>query len=158
MTVFGRKLSDYIRFQRVVLILVAVVGVLRLVLSLAGVPNGSVKWLSMTVIAAAAIFYYGVRVYTSGFGSYKQILPLLVIQNTLVHGIVILGILLTIFTGRANIFTAPEYGGAINQWAHIGAHIGIGVIAFSLVGWAIASLVMLVTKRVAAPPVPRAAT
>ena len=50
MTVFARKLSDYIGFQRVVLILVAVVGLLRLVLSLAGVPNGSVKWLSMTVI------------------------------------------------------------------------------------------------------------
>ncbi len=157
MNVFGKSLADYVRFQRVVLIVLAVVGALRLTLSLAGLPDASVKWISMTAVAGIAVFYYAVRVHTSGFGSYKQLLPLLVVQNTLLHGIVIAGILLTIFTGRENIFTAPEYGGTGNQWGHIAAHVLIGIVGFSLVAWGVASVVMLVTKKVAPRPAAKAA-
>jgi hypothetical protein len=51
------------------------VGLARLGLSLAGLPNSTTKWLSLTVLTLLGVFYYGVRVHTSGFGSYKQLLP-----------------------------------------------------------------------------------
>jgi hypothetical protein len=148
MMIFGKKLSDYVRFQWVILALIVVVGLLRLGLSMSGVANNTVKFFSMTVVGLAAIIYYGIRVHTSGFGSYKQLLPLLVIQSAVQNGIAILGILITYFTGRSNIFTAPEYGGLTRMRWHILGHALGGLIIGSLIGWAIASIVMWVTKRV----------
>ena len=110
MTVFGKKLSEYIAFQKVVLMVVAVVGILRLA-SLAGVSDGATRWLSMTVVAFAATIYYGIAVHTKGFGTYRHLLPLLTIQGVVANLIAIVGILISAATGRPNIFTANEYGG-----------------------------------------------
>src|SRR5208282_4494421 len=75
MKVFGKSLSVYVRFERGFLILVLVVGLARLVLSLVGIPNSTAKFLSLTALFLLGMIYYSVRVYTSGFGSYKQLLP-----------------------------------------------------------------------------------
>ena len=146
--IFGKPLSEYVRFQRALLLLTLVVGVARLGLSIAGVPNSTAKWLSMTAVLLASIVYYGVRVHTSGFGTYKHVLPLLVVQGALLTAVVIAGILIAEGTGRQNIFSAPEYGGTLSMGAHIAGHLVFGLVAAPLVGWAVASLVMLVTKKV----------
>jgi hypothetical protein len=147
---FGKSFAEYVRFQRWMLVLIAAVGVLRLVLSLAGAPNEIVRFFSMTVAALVGLVYYAVAVHTSGFGSYKQILPLLLIQNVLANTIAIAGILLSL-AGLPNIFTAPEYGGQISQAFHIGGHVVFGILLASLIGWGLASLIMLVTKKVSGP-------
>jgi hypothetical protein len=152
MTVFGKKLSEYIAFQKVILIVIVVVGLLRLVLSLAGVADATTKWLSMTVVSLAAIIYYGITVHTKGFGSYRQLLPLLVIQAVVGNLIAILGIVISAVTGTQNIFTANEYGGTLNPAFHIGGHVVAGMIVGPLIGWAIGSLVMLITKKVRPTP------
>lgn len=159
MMIFGKKLSEYCRFQQVILWVIGVVGVAKLVLSLAGLPNDTTKWLSLTVLSLAGLVYYGVRVHTTGFGSYKQLLPLIFNQNVLVHGITAIGIIIAIATGRDNIFTAPEYsgGGDGKNWLHVGAHVVLGMFVFSLIGWLLASIVMWVTKRVAPRPAPAVA-
>ncbi|MGH9322122.1 MAG: hypothetical protein ACRD21_22295 [Vicinamibacteria bacterium] len=146
---FGKRLSEYLAFQRVPLGLIAAVGLARLGLSLAGLPNGTVAWLSMNVVAWAAALYYGVAVHTRGFGSYKQILPLGIFQTVLQQSIAVLGILLSI-AGFSNVYAAPEYSfGAQSQWFHILAHLTIGIIVPPLLLWAVASLVLFVTKRAA---------
>jgi hypothetical protein len=156
--IFGKRCADYIRFQRAILGLVLVVGLARLGLSLAGLPNSTTKWLSLTVLTLLGIFYYGVRVHTSGFGSYKQLLPLIFNQNALAQVIVIVGIVIGILTGHDNVFTAPEYSGGQDgkNWFHVIAH-GVVILVFPLVGWLVASLVMWVTKKVAPRPAPAAA-
>jgi hypothetical protein len=58
MKIFGKSLSDYIRFERRFLILVLVVGLARLALSLLGVPNSTVKFLSLTVLYLLGMLYY----------------------------------------------------------------------------------------------------
>jgi len=149
---FGKRLSQYLEFQKLALGLVAAVGLLRLGLSLAGLPDATVRFLSMNVVVLLATIYYGVAVHTRGFGGYKQLLPLTVFQVALMHGIAVTGILLAI-AGLPNIFAAPEYSfGASSQWVHATAHLTVGMVAASLMGWGIASLVMLVTKRVARRP------
>jgi hypothetical protein len=153
---FGKPLSAYVRFQRGVLLVTVVVGLLRLALSLAGVPNDAVKWLSMTVVMLASVFYYGVRVHTSGFGGYKHILPLVWIQSALMAVIAIAGILVSV-AGAPNIFSAPEYGGTMSVGAHLGGHLVFGLVVGPLAGWAIGSLVMFVTKKVSGPRPARAA-
>jgi hypothetical protein len=149
---FGKRVSEYLRFQRVWLVLLAVVGVARLVLSLAGVPNPTVAWLSMNVIGWAAALYYGVAVHTRGFGSYRQILPLGFFQTVLQQSIAVLGILLAI-AGYPNIYAAPEYSFNVqNQWLHALSHVTIGILVPPLLIWGVASLVMLITKKVARRP------
>jgi len=146
--IFGKPLSEYVRFQRVFLILIVVVGLARLFASLAGMPNTTVRFLSITVIGIVGVFYYGIRVYTTGFGSYKQLLPLIVIQNVVTHGLVIAAIVLARLTHQVNIYSAPEYGGNVAARYHILGHLLVGMVGFSLVAWLIASIVMWVTKRV----------
>jgi hypothetical protein len=151
--VFGKRLSEYVRFQMVFLGLTAIAGIVRLALSLAGLPDATVKWSSMTVVSLVSILYYGVAVYTKGFGSYKQLLPLMVIQSVLANSIAIVGIALTI-AGLPNIFGAPEYSGPFfaHQWGHMLGHVIGGMGIGSILGWGVASLVMLITKKVSPRP------
>jgi hypothetical protein len=147
--IFGKRISDYLRFQKVILGLLAAVGLARLGLSLAGLPNSTVAWLSMNVVAWAGAFYYGVAVHTKGFGSYKQILPLGFFQTVLQQSIAVLGILLAI-AGQPNVYAAPEFSfGAQSQWLHLLAHLTIGMVVPPLLIWGVGSLVMLITKKVA---------
>ena len=157
--IFGKTMPEYIRFQRVMLGLILAVGLAKMAMTLAGMPNSTTKWLSLTVLTLVGLVDYGVRVHTSGFGSYKQMLPLIFNQNVLAQGIVIIGIVIGIVTGHDNVFTAPEYsgGGDGKTWLHVGAHVAFGMIVGTLLGWLIASIVMWVTKRVARRPAPAAA-
>lgn len=155
-SLFGKTLSQYIGFQKAILALIALVGIARLGLSLAGQPDATVKWISLTVVGLAGILYYGVAVYVTGFGSYKQLLPLVFIQNVLANCIIIAGIVLSML-GLPNIFAAPEYSGPNgalyhSQGLHILGHVVLGMGVFSLLGWGVASLVMLIASKIARRP------
>src|SRR5947208_2811145 len=67
MNIFGKPLSDYVRFSRLFLVLIAVTGLVRLALSLGGVPNSTVKWFSMTGLMWIAVVYYAIRIHKTGF-------------------------------------------------------------------------------------------
>ena len=150
MPAFGKTFSEYIQFLKPILVLILIVGLARLFLSLAGAPNSTVKWLSLTVVTLLGALYCAIRVHTSGFGSYQQLLPLLVIQNALAHIISAVAIAIAIFSGKDNIFSAPEYSGGGNgkTWTHAGAHLVLGIVVFSLVLWLATSLILFVTKKV----------
>ncbi len=151
MPAFGKTFSEYIQFLKPILVLILIVGLARLFLSLAGAPNSTVKWLSLTVVTLLGALYCAIRVHTSGFGSYQQLLPLLVIQNALAHIISAVAIAIAILSGKDNIFSAPEYsgGGDGKTWTHAGAHLVLGIVVFSLVLWLATSLILFVTKKVA---------
>jgi hypothetical protein len=117
----------------------------------AGTPNATAKWVSVTVVLLLGTLYYGVAVHTRGFGSYKQLYPLLLFQSLLGEGLVALAVVLAIVTGQDNIYTAPEYSGGIDgkNWLHAFGHVVLAAVVLPLVSWAISSLVLLVTKKVA---------
>lgn len=148
---FGKSVGQYLSFQRLFLVAIVVVFVVRLALSLAGTPNATVKWVSVTVVLLLGTLYYGVAVHTRGFGSYRQLYPLVLFQSLLGEGLVALAIVLGILTGQGNIYTAPEFSGGTDgkNWLHVFAHVVVGAVVLPLVTWAIASLVLLVTKKVA---------
>ena len=106
----------------------------------------------MNAVAWFGAFYYGVAVHTRGFGSYKQILPLAFFQTLVQQAIAVLGILLAI-AGFANVYAAPEFSfGAQNQWFHALAHLTIGIVVPTLLLWVVASLVLLITKKLSRRP------
>jgi len=148
---FGKTVGQYLAFQKVILALIAVAFVVRLGLSLSGTPNETAKWISVTSVLLLGVVFYGVAVHTTGFGSYKQLYPLLLFQSLLGEGLVALAIVLAIVTGRDNIYTAPEYsgGGDGKNWTHVVAHLMVAAVSLPLISWAIASLVLFVTKKAA---------
>ena len=151
MKIFGKGFSDYVAFEQAFLIVVLVVGVARLGLSLLGVPNSTTRFVSLTVVLLLGMIYYAVRVYTSGFGSYSQLLPVLALPVIVANSIIIAGIVIAILTGRNNIFSAPEFSpGRVDgkTWGHVGGHV-IAMIVGPLIFWAVGSLIMLVTKKIA---------
>jgi hypothetical protein len=135
---FGKKVKEYVRFERWILILIVVVFALRLGLSLAGVskaehpfitrtgiqtplPKGT-EWLSINLVLLAGILYCAIAVQTRGFGcaiavqtrgfgTYKHLFPLLLFQTTLVHVLVGMAIILGIVSRHNNVFTAVEHCG-----------------------------------------------
>src|SRR5215831_10750618 len=112
---FGKKLKEYVRFERWILILVVVVFALRLGLSLAGVSNAyspgkfllpkETEWVSINLVLLAGILYCAIAVQTTGFGTYKHLFPLLLLQTGIAHWLVGMAIILGILTGRNNVFT-----------------------------------------------------
>ncbi|MCI0490229.1 MAG: hypothetical protein L0229_26855 [Blastocatellia bacterium] len=148
MKIFGKRLSEYIGFQRIFLLLILVVGLLRLALSVGDVSISLVKWFSITGLMLIGFVYYSIRVHTSGFGSYKQLLAVLAIQWALAQAIIIGGIALAIFSGKDNAYSIPEYSGGSDgkTWFHALAHLVV-IIVGTLVFWGVGSALMFFTKK-----------
>ena len=150
MSVFGKSLSEYIKFQKIFLIVTVAVGLIRLGMSMAGVPNSIATYFSMTAVSLVGIVYYAIAVHTKGFGSYMQVFILVAIQSTLANVIVSLGIAITAVTGVINIFSTPEFSGAAAPWPHAASHLLLGPTVIALVYWIISVPLMFVTKKVSA--------
>ncbi|MET0554294.1 MAG: hypothetical protein ABW221_14725 [Vicinamibacteria bacterium] len=148
---FGKPVREYLALQKWWLLALAILGLLRIGLSIGGPAFPSVKWWTSTnLLGYAAAVYYGVAGYRRGY-LFKQLYPLALFHMILFHALAILGILLTI-AGYPNLYATPEVMGSLNQWWHIGAHLTLGMAFAPLIGWGLASLAMLVTRAVAPRP------
>jgi hypothetical protein len=145
---FGKNLGAYIRFQRWILILVALVFAVRLGASLAGLPIAQGKWISINLVLLVGLVYCAVGVHTRRFGAYKQLLGLLLVQNFFAHMLIAVGIAIGILSGVANIFTAPEFFGGTDgrTWGHVLAH-AIAWPVLALLAWLFGSLILLATRK-----------
>jgi small basic protein len=140
-----------VRFQAPILGLIVVVGLARFALSVAGLPNSAVKWLSIFGVLFVGTAYCGVRAATTGFGTYRHLLPPVFIQSVFGNLIIILAIVYAIATGHDNIYTAPEYSGNADgkNWGHVLGHVVVGAVMFPLLTWILACGVYLVTRKLA---------
>jgi hypothetical protein len=98
MMIFGKRLSEYIAFSKLFLGLILIVGVARLSLALGDVPNSAAKWLSITVVMWIGVLYDSIRVHVSGFGSYKQLLSICVLQLCTAQLVIVPAIVLAILS------------------------------------------------------------
>ena len=146
---FGKKLNEYFQFERWILILIAVVFAARLVISLAGVPMTTTRWVSINVVLIIGMVFCAVAVHTKGFGSYKQLFGLLWIQTYFAHLLIALGILLGIVTGLDNAYTAPEVSGGTDGKTlfHAALHLIVGAI-LPVFPWLIGSVILFLTKKI----------
>jgi hypothetical protein len=157
---FGKSLSDYIAFQKPILILITAVWALRLALSMAGLSVVGVKFVSVTGVLVIGALYYGWAVGAKGFGSFKQLYALNLIQGVFSQTLVALAIVLAIGIGRDNIYTIPEFYPPSQgndpmglppdgkNFGHALAHIVLaGAIVFPIVGWLLGSVVLLATRK-----------
>ena len=159
---FGKPLSEYVRFQGPVLILIAAVWALRLGLSLAGAPIAGIQFLSVTAVLVLAALYYGWAVERRGFGSFPQLYVLNLIQGVFSQTLVAFAIVLAMVLGRDNIYSIPEFYPPAQgidvlglplppdgkNLGHAVEHILVaGAIGFPIIGWLLGSVVLLATRR-----------
>src|SRR5262245_29168967 len=105
---FGKKLSEYVRFQWCLLLLIVAAFLIRMGMSLSGMTVDQVRWVSVTWLLLLGMVYCAVAVHTTGFGGYKELFGLLLVQSLVGEGLVALAIVLGILTGTDSVFTAPE--------------------------------------------------
>jgi hypothetical protein len=146
---FGKKFGDYVRFESWVLILVAIAFAARLIVGMSGTPVATTRWISINLVLLVGLIYCSVAVHTSGFGSYKQLFGLLLLQNAFAHFLIACGIALAIVTMTNNIYTAPEFFGGSDgrNWGHVGAHF-LAMVLVPVVVWLLGSVILFVTKKV----------
>ena len=146
---FGKKISEYIQFDRWILVLVAATFVIRLALPFAGTSIARTRWVSINIVLLIGLIYCSVAVHIRQFGGYKQLFGLLLIQNLFAHMLIAFGITLGILTGTDNIYTAPEFFGGNNgrNGLHVLAHL-VGAFLVPVFAWLLGSVILFVTKRV----------
>jgi hypothetical protein len=136
-------------FRIAALAVLAAVGLARLGLSLSGVPDSAVRWVSMNAVGWTAALAWGLVAGASVAG-YRRLLPFAFSQALVFHAIAVSGILLTI-AGRPNIYGTPEFSGPAvqSQWLHAAAHLTIGMLAATLFWWGAACLSRLLSRKLA---------
>ena len=146
---FGKKLSEYIGFEKVILILIAGVFFVRLAVGMAGVEIAQARWVSINIVLLLGLIYCSIAVHTSGFGSYKQLFGLLFLQTALAHFLIAAAILMAVVTGTSNIYTAPEFFGGNDgrNLMHAFMHV-IAALILPVIAWGIGSVLLFVTKKV----------
>lgn len=151
MTIFGKRLSEYARFAKPFLLLILAVGLVRLALSLGGVSSSIARFLSITAVMWIGVLYYSIRIHTSGFGSYKHLLPICVLQSLTAQVVIVPAIILAIYTGKDNIYSLPEFafGGDGKTWAHVAAHLLLGTTMGPLISWLVGCVIMFAARKMA---------
>jgi hypothetical protein len=150
MTIFGKRPSEYFGFAKPFRGVILLVGITRLALSLAGAPNSIAKWVSLTAVIWIGVVYYAIRVHTTGFGSYRQLLPICFLLSLTAQLIIVPSIILAIVTGTDNIFSIPEnfFGNDGKTWLHVAGHLFIGGTTLGpLFEWLVGCAIMFATKK-----------
>jgi hypothetical protein len=159
MKIFGKTVSQYISFAGGIAGLVLAVGIIRIALSLAGMPNATTKWASMNFVLVLGIIYLAFRAHTTGFGTYKHLLPSVVVVNSTMHLVAIAGIVIGMITGQDNVFTTPEYafGEDGKTLFHAGMHVAIGMTVGAVINWLMSCVFLFIAKKAVRNPSSRAA-
>ena len=106
------------RIMKVFIIAIALMGIVRFILSVSGVPNEVTKYFSMTAIMTAGSIYFAIATTTHKerfIAAYLLVLPYLTVE--------ILALGYTWATGRQTIFHAREYSFGTSIGVHTIGHL-----------------------------------
>jgi hypothetical protein len=88
---------------------------------------------------------YTLRAGAAGLDSYRDLLGIAAALAIPTMVFIILGIAVDTLGGIETYYTDLAHGGNINQWLHVGGHILVTGVIYSLILWGIGSLVHLAT-------------
>lgn len=141
MRISGHRVREHIRLLAPALALVAGIWLLRLIVSVSGVPLWVTKLFSVTVAIPVAVLLSVILIHSRRFGGYASVVVASLLVNLWAQALITLSIMFSIFTGIINVYSAPEFsipGGLATQWEHIHGHLtyglGVGTLVSSAVG------------------------
>jgi hypothetical protein len=147
MKLFNRPLGEYCRFTKVGIYLLALVSVVRFLMKpVFNIPYAEgTHFTSVTILLPILMIVYTIRAGSAGLKSYRDLLGIAVALAFSATTFIILGIAVDSLAGIETYYTDPDHGGNINQWLHVGGHILVTGVVYSLILWGLGSLVHLVT-------------
>ena len=105
MSLFGKSLGDYARFVRTGMILIVLMGLVRFIVGISGVPyERATNLLSITILTILLSFIYGHKAATSGFGRYRQLLPMVFMLAATMYAFIIVAIVVEGLAGFNGYF------------------------------------------------------
>jgi len=143
MLLFGKSLRDYVNFARAGIVLIILMGLVRFVVGVSGVPyDRATHLVSLTLLTSLLALVYGQRAAARGFGGYRHLLPTALVLSTSMYGFIILAILVEGLGGIHGYFHAPGMGVAppgMDVTTHIVGQL-LAMVITTLFLWGLASL------------------
>lgn len=124
---YGKRLARYARFVRVGIVLIVLIGLARFAAGVMGVPyERATHLVSITIATLVLAVVYGARAAATGFGTYRHLLPMVVMLALAMYGFIVAAILVEGLGGIHGYFHAPGRGlapGGMSVPFHIGGQL-----------------------------------
>lgn len=161
MLIFGKKAGDYVKFAGIGMILIVLMGVIRFVVGISGVPyERATHFVSVTILTSLLFVVHGYRAAATRFGSYRHLLPTAFALSASMYGFITLAILTEGLGGlhgyfhvhslhalaQTSIVQQMNIDTTLNVPTHIGGQFLV-MIPFTFWGWGLASLAFLTNRR-----------
>ncbi len=132
--------------------LITAVWALRWIADVASAPPVLVRGLSVSVAGAVAVLVAVILIHFKRFGSYTSVVvsafSLILSEQVLI----VLAIVVTMVSGKENIYTAPEFDFGATHLHHIVGHITYGLGFEGMVAAAMGCALLWVLRRLVPPP------
>lgn len=135
MRVGGHRMREHLRLLWPLFAFLAVVWLLRMILHALGLPLGLSRFFSVTAAGAVAVLLAVVRIHSSGFGGYTNVVVASLLLNAWGQVLIVLAIIFSVLTGTVNVYTLPEFsveGDDPMHLRHIAGHLtfmtGLGTL------------------------------
>jgi hypothetical protein len=147
MKLLNKPLGEYCQFTKVGIYLLALVSVVRFLMKpVFNIPYAQgTHFTSVTILMPILMIVYTMRAGSAGYGSYRDLLAIAAALALSSATFIILGIAVDTLGGIDTYYTDLAHGGNINQWLHVGGHILVTGVGFSLILWGLGSVVHRVT-------------
>jgi hypothetical protein len=143
--------GDHLRLLAPLFGLIAAVWVLRWIADIASAPPALVRGMSVSVAGAVAVLAAVALIHFKRFGGYTSVVVsafLLVLWEEL---LIVAAILVTVVSGKENIYSIPEFGFGATHLHHIAAHFTYGLGFEGIVAAAMGCALLWVLRRLVPP-------
>ena len=121
-------IREYIRLLYLLFIFIAGVWMLRMILYLAGAPVSITRLFSVTVASGVSSLLAVLLIHYRRFGSYSNVVVASLSINIWAELLISVAILFTMFSGKMNVYSAPEYSGMRSLAEHLLGNLTFGIV------------------------------
>jgi hypothetical protein len=135
-------IGEYIRLLYLLFTFIAGVWILRMILYVAGAPVSITHLVSVTVASGVSSLLAVLLINYRRFGSYGSVVVASLFINIWAELLISVAILFTMFSGKTNVYSAPEYSGMRSLAEHLRGNLTFGIVIGTLNSAAVGCLLL----------------
>jgi hypothetical protein len=141
-------IQGYSRLLYLLFIFITGVWMLRMILYVAGAPISVTRLVSVTVASGISILLAVLLIHYRRFGSYSDVVGASLFINIWAELLISAAILFTMFSGKTNVFSAPEYSGMRSLADHLLGNLTFGIVIGTFNSAAVGCLLLWLLRTV----------
>ena len=146
-------LRDHFRLLAPLFGVIAAVWALRWIADIASAPPALVRGLSVSVAGAVAVLVAVILIHFKRFGGYTSVVVAAFLLVLWEEVLIVLAIVVTMVSGKENIYSIPEFGFGATHLHHILGHVTYGLGFEGITAAAMGCALLWVLRRLV-PPAP----